>query len=117
MAVLINLNSPLISGLSLCVVLDQSTRSGLRMQCQKGMTAYCLSVANTAMTTSVTLLRAASCVTKDGQCGETTWQTQARTCQGPAVQFSIDEYHKIPEVIDKFVKVIEGVGFNPMKGF
>ena len=33
------------------------------------------------------------------------------------VQFSIDEYHKIPEVIDKFVKVIEGVGFNPMKGF
>ena len=33
------------------------------------------------------------------------------------VQFSIDEYNKIPEVIDKFVKVIEGVGFNPMKGF
>jgi quinone-modifying oxidoreductase, subunit QmoB len=33
------------------------------------------------------------------------------------IQFSIDEYHKIPEVIDKFVKVIEGVGFNPMKGF
>jgi quinone-modifying oxidoreductase subunit QmoB len=33
------------------------------------------------------------------------------------VQFSIDEYDKIPEVIDKFVKVIEGVGFNPMKGF
>ncbi len=33
------------------------------------------------------------------------------------IQFSIDEYNKIPEVIDKFVKVIEGVGFNPMKGF
>jgi quinone-modifying oxidoreductase, subunit QmoB len=33
------------------------------------------------------------------------------------VQFSIDEYHKIPEVIGNFVKVIEGVGFNPMKGF
>jgi quinone-modifying oxidoreductase, subunit QmoB len=33
------------------------------------------------------------------------------------VQFSIDEYHKIPDVIGDFVKVIEGVGFNPMKGF
>lgn len=33
------------------------------------------------------------------------------------IQFSIDEYNKIPEVIENFVKVIEGVGFNPMKGF
>jgi len=33
------------------------------------------------------------------------------------VQFAIDEYDKIPEVIEKFVKVIEGVGFSPMKGF
>jgi quinone-modifying oxidoreductase subunit QmoB len=33
------------------------------------------------------------------------------------IQFSIDEYEKIPEVIGKFVEVIEGVGFNPMKGF
>jgi len=33
------------------------------------------------------------------------------------VQFSIDEYDKIPQVIGDFVKVIEGVGFNPMKGF
>lgn len=33
------------------------------------------------------------------------------------IQFSIDEYHKIPEVLDKFMKTIEGVGFNPMKGF
>ncbi len=33
------------------------------------------------------------------------------------VQFSIDEYHKIPEVIGEFMKTIEGVGFNPMKGF
>jgi quinone-modifying oxidoreductase, subunit QmoB len=33
------------------------------------------------------------------------------------VQFSIDEYHKIPQVIGDFVKIIEGVGFNPMKGF
>jgi quinone-modifying oxidoreductase, subunit QmoB len=33
------------------------------------------------------------------------------------IQFAIDEYNKIPEAIDKFVKVIEGVGFNPMKGF
>lgn len=33
------------------------------------------------------------------------------------IQFSIDEYHKIPEEIGKFVQVIEGVGFNPMKGF
>jgi quinone-modifying oxidoreductase, subunit QmoB len=33
------------------------------------------------------------------------------------IQFSIDEYHKIPEEINKFMETIEGVGFNPMKGF
>lgn len=33
------------------------------------------------------------------------------------IQFSIDEYHKIPEAINKFMETIEGVGFNPMKGF
>jgi quinone-modifying oxidoreductase subunit QmoB len=33
------------------------------------------------------------------------------------IQFSIDEYMNVPQAIDKFVKVIEGVGFNPMKGF
>jgi quinone-modifying oxidoreductase subunit QmoB len=33
------------------------------------------------------------------------------------IQFAIDEYQKIPAVIDKFMKTIEGVGFNPMKGF
>lgn len=33
------------------------------------------------------------------------------------IQFSIDEYNQIPEVINKFMKTMEGVGFNPMKGF
>jgi quinone-modifying oxidoreductase subunit QmoB len=33
------------------------------------------------------------------------------------IQFSIDEYNKIPQVINDFMKTIEGVGFNPMKGF
>jgi quinone-modifying oxidoreductase subunit QmoB len=33
------------------------------------------------------------------------------------IQFSIDEYDRIPEEINKFVETIEGVGFNPMKGF
>lgn len=33
------------------------------------------------------------------------------------IQFSIDEYNKIPEIINKFIETIEGVGFNPMKGF
>lgn len=33
------------------------------------------------------------------------------------IQFSIDEYDKIPEVLNKFMETIEGVGFNPMKGF
>jgi quinone-modifying oxidoreductase, subunit QmoB len=33
------------------------------------------------------------------------------------IQFSIDEYYKIPEVINKFMETIESVGFNPMKGF
>ncbi|MEJ2684447.1 MAG: FAD-dependent oxidoreductase [Candidatus Sulfobium sp.] len=33
------------------------------------------------------------------------------------IQFSIDEYDKIPELINKFMETIEGVGFNPMKGF
>jgi quinone-modifying oxidoreductase subunit QmoB len=33
------------------------------------------------------------------------------------IQFSIDEYEKVPELINKFVETIEGVGFNPMKGF
>jgi len=33
------------------------------------------------------------------------------------VQFSIDEYKNIPEVINKFMKTMESVGFNPMKGF
>jgi quinone-modifying oxidoreductase subunit QmoB len=33
------------------------------------------------------------------------------------IQFSIDEYHKIPEILGNFMKTIEGVGFNPMKGF
>jgi len=33
------------------------------------------------------------------------------------VQFAIDEYEKVPELINKFMETIEGVGFNPMKGF
>ncbi len=33
------------------------------------------------------------------------------------IQFSIDEYEKIPEEINKFMETIESVGFNPMKGF
>jgi len=33
------------------------------------------------------------------------------------IQFSIDEYYKIPAVINKFMETIESVGFNPMKGF
>ncbi len=33
------------------------------------------------------------------------------------VQLAIDEYEKFPEVINKFMETIEGVGFNPMKGF
>ncbi len=33
------------------------------------------------------------------------------------VQFSIDEYDKIPEVLNTFMKTMEGIGFNPMKGF
>jgi quinone-modifying oxidoreductase subunit QmoB len=33
------------------------------------------------------------------------------------IQFSIDEYEKVPELINQFVETIEGVGFNPMKGF
>jgi quinone-modifying oxidoreductase subunit QmoB len=33
------------------------------------------------------------------------------------VQFSIDEYDKIPEILNTFMKTMEGIGFNPMKGF
>jgi quinone-modifying oxidoreductase, subunit QmoB len=33
------------------------------------------------------------------------------------IQFSIDEYERIPEEINKFMETIESVGFNPMKGF
>jgi len=33
------------------------------------------------------------------------------------IQMAIDEYDKIPEEINKFMEVMESVGFNPMKGF
>ncbi len=33
------------------------------------------------------------------------------------VQLAIDEYDKLPGILDEFLETIEGVGFNPMKGF
>ena len=33
------------------------------------------------------------------------------------VEVAIDEYHKIPKIIEDFVKEIEKIGFNPYKGF
>jgi len=33
------------------------------------------------------------------------------------IQLSIDEYDKIPEKINEFMEIIEGVGESPMKGF
>ena len=32
-------------------------------------------------------------------------------------QVAIDEYDKLPQIIDDFVGVIEGLGPNPFKGF
>lgn len=32
-------------------------------------------------------------------------------------QVAIDEYHKIPQIVNDFVEVIEGLGPNPFKGF
>ena len=33
------------------------------------------------------------------------------------VEIAIDEYHKLPQIIDDFVKKIEEIGLNPFKGF
>ena len=33
------------------------------------------------------------------------------------IQLSIDEYDKLPEKINEFMEIIEGVGYSPMKGF
>ena len=32
-------------------------------------------------------------------------------------QIAIDEYHKLPQIIDEFAELIEGLGPNPFKGF
>jgi quinone-modifying oxidoreductase subunit QmoB len=33
------------------------------------------------------------------------------------VQLAIDEYHKLPDVLNQFLEKIEACGLNPMKGF
>jgi len=32
-------------------------------------------------------------------------------------QIAIDEYHKLPQIINEFAELIEGLGPNPFKGF
>jgi quinone-modifying oxidoreductase subunit QmoB len=32
-------------------------------------------------------------------------------------QVAIDEYDKLPQMIDEFVAMVEGLGPNPFKGF
>jgi quinone-modifying oxidoreductase subunit QmoB len=32
-------------------------------------------------------------------------------------EIAIDEYHKIPQIINEFVEMVEGLGPNPFKGF
>jgi quinone-modifying oxidoreductase subunit QmoB len=31
-------------------------------------------------------------------------------------ELAISDYHRIPEILDKFLETVEGVGFNPYKG-
>ena len=57
------------------------------------------------------------CNTRMENVAETLGKLRLEPVRVQQVQFSIDEYNRIPEVIGNFVKVIEGVGFNPMKGF
>jgi quinone-modifying oxidoreductase subunit QmoB len=33
------------------------------------------------------------------------------------VEVAIDDYHRIPKIVEDFVKEVEKIGFNPYKGF
>jgi len=48
---------------------------------------------------------------------ETLARLQVESERVKQVQVSIDEYDKVPEIIDQFVEEIEGFGANPYKGF
>ncbi len=48
---------------------------------------------------------------------ETLARLQVEAERVKQVQVSIDEYDKVPEIIDQFVEEIEGFGANPYKGF
>jgi len=49
--------------------------------------------------------------------GETLKRLALESERVQQIQLSIDEYDKIPEEINKFMEVMDSVGFNPMKGF
>ncbi len=49
--------------------------------------------------------------------GETLQRLALESERVQQIQLSIDEYDKIPEEINKFMEVMDSVGFNPMKGF
>ncbi|WP_456324834.1 FAD-dependent oxidoreductase [Desulfonauticus submarinus] len=48
---------------------------------------------------------------------ETLARLQVEAERVKQVQVAIDEYDKVPEIIDQFVEEIEGFGANPYKGF
>jgi len=49
--------------------------------------------------------------------GETLKRLALESERVQQIQLSIDEYDQLPEKINEFMEVIEGVGYSPMKGF